>query len=203
MKNLFVLILSIAGFSAAVFGQGHGISSYPLSIQQKYVSAELTRILSHGSGGGMQARYLQRLRPELVVSGGFGFSNGERENSIFAGADYELYPDYMNQPRMALRASVERAQEFGHGHTKLGLAPVISKGLSFWGKEAFPFVSIPFGLDLNSGDKVYAITSQLAVGASVPISSDGYKKLLANFEVNVNVNNAYSGVFVGFSHPLN
>ena len=202
MKNqLFAFI--VLGFSYAVFGQGHGIISYPLAVQQSYVSAEFTGVLSNGRGVGLQARYLHRFNQQLTFNGGFGFSDGKRANQMFAGVDYEVYPDYENQPRFALRTFLERSEEFNHGHTKMGLTPVVSKGFSFWGEEGFPFVSLPLTLDLDSDDKRYAITSQLALGASFPMPVVESSRLLANVEIALNIENSYSGFFVGFSHPLN
>ena len=201
MKNM--LIILTIGFSTTIWGRGLGVSSYPLGTQQDYVAAEFTGILSNGRGTGLQARYLKRVWPELVVGGGFGFSDGARAHQMFASADYELYPDFMDQPKISLQASLERAQEFNYSHTKIGIAPIVSKGLSFWGKEGFPFVSFPMALDLNNDSKNYDFVYQLAFGASAPMPFVGYEKLLANFEVNLNIANAYSGVFFGFSHPLN
>ena len=197
-----LLFVTILGFSATLFAQGHGVSSYPLDIQQKYVSIEWTGIVSHGRGSGLQARYMQRVRPQWTVSGGFGFSNGERANRIFVNADYELYPDYQKQPRVSLRGILERSRDFGSTHTKVGVAPVVSKGLSFWGQEGFPFISVPVALDLDSGRNRYEVISQLALGAAVPIRTRTSQKIVANIEVNMNISGSYSGIFFGLSHPL-
>ncbi|MCY4643256.1 MAG: hypothetical protein OXB88_01425 [Bacteriovoracales bacterium] len=198
MKNLtLIFILSCL---TTTFAQGRGTSSYPSKIRQKYVSAELTGVLSGGSEVGLQARYFERLRSDLSFSAGFGFSSGDRANSIFASADYELYPDYKMQPRISLEASLERSLEFGDSHLKAGVAPVVSKGFSFWGKEVFPFIGIPVTLDLNSDDKSYDLATQLAFGAAAQLSP--HKGLLANIEINIDIDNSYSGVFLGISHPL-
>ena len=201
MKNL-LLVLTISTFPALLLAQGHGISSYPLSPQKKYVSLEFKGIVSNGSGAGLQARYFQRVLPPLLVSGGFGFSNGERSYQLFADAQYEIYPDFEMQPRVRIKGFVERSEDFDDTHLKIGAAPVFSKGLSFWDQEVFPFVSVPIALDLNNDDASYQVGSQVALGASGKLPFSGTKKLLANFEINLNVQNSYSGLFVGFSHPL-
>ena len=200
MKNV-TLVLVFLGFSAAAWGQSYGGSSYPLRKRQRYVSADVVGVLSDGGGIGLQAKYTECLRPGLVIGGGFGFSDGERAHRIFTGVDYELYPDYMNQPKVSIGGFAERALEFSHSHTRFGIAPTLSKGFSFWGQEGFPFMSLPVALDLNGDTRSYAVATRVVLGASFPVPA-ARRGLLVNVEVNMDVGNSYSGVFFGFSHPL-
>ena len=201
MKHLLLSLIAL-GLSAP--GWARGLSAYPLGVQQRYVSVEFAGTLSAGTGVGLQARYSQKLGSELTMDAGFGFSDGDRAHRIFAGADYEFYPDYQQQPRISLQGHLERSREFAQIHTKFGVAPMISKGLLFWGQEGFPYVRLPITLDLNSGAQSYEVGYQLALGASLPLSvKKGRSKLLASFEVSLDLNQAYSGILFGLSHPLN
>ena len=200
MKSLLSILISV-GFSTVLWG--NGISSYPLGVQKKYVAADLTSVLFNGKGMGLQARYIQQLRAELIIEGGFGFSNGDQAYQVFVSGDYELYPDFMNQPKVSLQGTLVRAQKFNSSHTRISLAPVASKGLSFWGSEGFPFLAFPMTLDLNNDAKNYDIAYQMSVGASVPMPFAGYEKFLANFKLNMNIENAPTEISLGFSHPLN
>ena len=199
MKSLLFTLISL-GFSTVLWGSV--ISSYPLGVQKKYVAADFTSVLSNGKGMGLQARYIQQIRAELIIEGGFGFSNGDQSYQVFASGDYEFYPDFMNQPKVSLQGSLVRAEKFNSSHTRISLAPVVSKGLSFWGSEGFPFIAFPMTLDLNNDAKNYDIAYQLSVGASVPMPFSGYEKLLANFKLHMNIQNAPSEISLGFSHPL-
>ena len=190
-------ILLLCLFSITAWAQGHGISSYPLRLKEHYVSVELSGIFSDGSG--LQARYSGRLNSDWTLGWGFGFSGGAKANYVFVNADYEIYPDIELQPRFSVKTALERSYEYGQNHIKVGGTPLFSKGFYFWGREGFPFVGFPLALDLNTDNQTYALTSQVAFGFSMPVQ----KKLFANFEMNMNVQNSYSGMFLGFSYPLN
>ena len=199
MKNLLFILMSL-GFSTVILG--NTISSYPLGIQKKYVAAEFTSVFSNGQGMGLQAKYIQQVRPELSIEGGFGFSNGDQVYHIFASGNYELYPDFMNQPKISLEGLLVRARKLESSHTKIVMTPLASKGLSFWGKEGFPFIGLPITLDLNNDSMSYNVAYQLSFGATAPMPLPGYEKLLANFKLNMNIKNASSEISLGFSHPL-
>lgn len=202
MKKLLIGLMAMAT-SMSVFGYGFGVSTHPLVEDQKAVTAEFNGIFARGKGMGMQARYTQKISPLLTVDGGFGFTDGSRANNIFVNADYELYPDYMRQPRISVRGTLQRADEYGDTVNRIGIAPVVSKGFNFWGKEAFPFISIPVSLDLNGDESSYQVGSRLAFGMTGNLPIRGYENLLANFETNLDINNGFSSVFMGLSLPLN
>lgn len=203
MNKLFVsLVFGMALLSSKAFAYGTGYSTFPLMADKKLVSAEFTGITSTGGGVGAQVRYSQKLNSALLIDAGIGISGGERTNRIFAGADYELFPDYMNQPRISVKTSFANANEFDVRRNILSVAPTVSKGFSFWGEEAFPFISLPVGLSLDSDSKTYESVISLGLGVTGHIPLDGYRHLTGVFEGIIGVKDSYSGLFAGVSFPI-
>lgn len=203
MKNLKGILLSACFvLSSSVFAYGIGYSSYPLSQKMKMVSAEATGILSDAKGVGIQGRYTQRLSRKTIVDGGVGISGGDRTTRLFVGADYEIFPDYRNQPRFSMKANLERAKEFEIARNNLSLSPTVSKGFSFWGREAYPFVALPVGLSLDGDSSTYKTQISAAMGISGKLPIEGYDHLSGNIETNIDLKNSYTAFFVGVSFPL-
>ena len=190
------------GFSVNAFGYGVGWSSYPLKLKERFISAEFTGIFKEGGGAGVQGRYTHKLYRNFVFDAGAGISGGKRESRLFAGADYEIFPDYGNQPHFSVKTTVERAIEFDATTVVIGAAPIVSKGFSFWGKEGYPYFSLPVGLGLNTDEGTYHTRINATFGINGPIPVKGYEKLSANVEAKINLKNTYSGIFLGVSYPL-
>lgn len=201
MKKIIVALCSLGALTA--FGHSLGVSSFPLQTKKSLISAEFGGFLSDGKGAGLQARYTQKLTPVMSADAGFGFSNGDRTYRVFANAEYELYPDYLKQPRISLRGGIERADEFDKTRTRFNIVPTVSKGFSFWGKEAFPYVAVPVALQLENTTSTYDISTRLSVGMAGQLPIKGYEHLLGNVETSLDIDNSYSGAFVGISYPLN
>ena len=199
------ILLFIAGMLTAsqVFAYGIGQSTYPMLEKQHMLATEITGITSTGGGIGMQGRYTRKISKQLVVDGGVGIGSGDRSNRVFAGADWEIFPDYMNQPRISVKTTLENAKEFKNRRNILTVAPIISKGFSFWGREAFPFVSIPFGVQLINETKQYETIAILNLGILGRLPFEAMKKFTASAEATVGIKDSYTGVFLGLSYPLN
>ncbi len=196
----FALILS--GFSATAFAYGTGYSSFPLSVEKKMLSTEITGVTSTGGGMGVQARYTQKASEQLSFDAGLGMGSGERSGRVFGNADFEIFPDYMRQPRVAVRAGYEFAKEFGASRNILSVAPMVSKGFAFWGQEAFPFVSLPIGMNLNSDTKTYESTISLNTGINGHLPIEGYQNLIGSAEIQLGLKDSFTAVLVGLSYPL-
>lgn len=202
-KKILVPALFIFGFSSQVFASyGTGYSTYPMMSDKKFFSTELTGITSTGGGVGAQVRYGQKINNSLLIDAGVGISGGERSNRIFAGADYEFFPDYLNQPRMSVKTTITNAEEFGTRRNILSLAPTVSKGFSFWGYEAFPFVSVPVGLSLESGSKTYETITSINLGITGNLPIEEYSHLTGVAEAIINLKDSYTGLFMGISFPI-
>lgn len=201
MKKLITTLAFMA--SSAAFSYGLGISSYPMLVDKKIISAEATGILSNGGGMGIQGRYTQKLSQKFVTDVGMGISGGDRVGRFFAGVDYEVIPDYMKQPKVAIKLGYENTKEFGATQNSFSVAPSISKGFSFWGNEAYPFLSVPVGIGLNSTYKTYDTFVALGAGIAGKVPMNGYEHLTASIETTINLRNSVTAVFMGVNFPLN
>lgn len=198
-----IVTLSLGASNAHAYGMG--ISSFPLEEEKKVISTEVTGIVSNGGGVGLQARYTQKLNQDSTVDAGLGISGGERSARLFAGYDYQIIPDYESQPRTSLKAFIENSKEFGARRNILGLAPTVSKGFVFWDHEAFPYVSLPYGISLEGKQNSYKTTLSANIGISGVIPGDylsSTKPITANAEAIIGLKDSFSGVFVGFGYPI-
>lgn len=205
IMNIFKTAIIVASFltSQVIFAYGLGVSTHPLSLKKKVITTEFSGVIANGKGVGVQARYLQKIAPKISADAGLGVSSGERTGKIFAGADFEFFPDYAKQPRISLRTGLERSQEFGTAGNILSVTPTVSKGFSFWGKEAYPFLALPLAINLNADNNTYQSQATVAVGATGRIPIEGYKHLTASLEADVNLSDSYSAIYAGISYPLN
>lgn len=196
-------LISAMAISANAWSYGIGYSTFPLQTEEKMLSTEVTNTISEGSGAGLQTRFTYKSNRRTVIDAGIGVSGGQRTGRIFINADYELLPDYMSQPKLSLKTGFQNSKEFGIRKNIFKIAPTLSKGLSFWGKEAFPYASIPISLDLDSSSKTYETLMNVAVGITGKLPVQGYTHITANAELSLNLKDSYSGVIVGLSYPIN
>lgn len=199
-KSLVFLALVV---TSKVFAYGTGISTYPLEAEDKLIGAELTGITSSGGGMGLQTRYTQKINEKATFDAGLGISGGEHSARAFLGTDVMLFPDFESQPRVSVKGFLENSKEFGVRRNILGLAPTFSKGYSFWGHEAYPYLSIPYGISLDGSRNSYQTTMSANLGVSglLPKEWSG-KQITANAEAVLSMKNSYSGFFVGFAYPI-
>jgi hypothetical protein len=202
MKRILITATTLFA-SANLWAYGVGVSTYPMSPEKKVLTAEATGIVSSKGGVGLQARYTQRITNELTADAGLGISGGERSSRFFAGADYELLPDYQNQPRVSLKGIFESASEFDARNNIIAVAPTVSKGLDMWGQEVYPFAALPYGVGLNSDTKTYETTLNASLGAISKMPIEGYENLTASVEATINLKDSWSGIFFGVTYPLN
>jgi hypothetical protein len=200
IKILSLILLAVPGLS---YGFGTGVSTYPIMLDKKFISGEFTGITSTGGGVGVQGRYTQRLNKKTIIDAGIGMSGGERSSRLFAGADFEIYPDYQRQPRVSVKTEISNSKEFDVRRNTIGISPTVSKGFSFWGHEAYPFVALPYNVSLDSDTKTYETQANLNVGITGNLPFEGYKHLTGTLEASVKIKDSYSGVFMGISYPIN
>lgn len=198
----FLIALSSFVVGSNVWAYGTGISTFPLSVDNKLISAEFTGITSNGGGVGLQTRFTQKINEQSTVDAGLGIGGGERSARLFAGYDYEIFPDVDYQPKSTLKAFIENAKEFGVRRNVLGIAPTFSKGLNVSDKEIFPFVSLPFGISLNNKNNTYATSFSANLGVSGNIPMENSKTLTATLEGVIGVKDSFTGAFVSVGYPI-
>ena len=201
MKKI-LLGLAISGISVSVLASTIGISNHPFLMKKHIISTEYNNYLNDGSGMGLTAKYLNKIDDSLSVDAGFGFTDGERASRLFVGADMKILPDYGRQPKFSIKGMAETENTDGSRINSFGVAPTLSKGFAFWGREAFPFIALPMKVSLNTNDKEYRTTSAVALGMTGRIPLEGVKNLVGNIEANISLRNSYSALVMGVSLPI-
>lgn len=202
MKQKLALI-ALMTFSQSAWSYGTGWLNSPLESNKRLVSTEVTGITSSGGGIGVQARFTQKLTSKLAIDAGLGFAGGAYSGRVFAGVDYEVLPDYMNQPRFAVKFSFENTKVSSRAQNVFGVAPTFSKGLSFWGDEAYPFISLPMTVNLDKGSSTYTSTISANIGVTGKLPIDGFRNVTGTVEAMIKVKDTYSGILVGLAFPIN
>lgn len=203
MKKIkFITTLAASLITTNVLALGTGLTSYPMMSGKKLISSEVLGVTSAGGGIGAQVRYTQKVSNKAIFDAGLGISGGEMTNRFFTGVDYEIFPDYYQQPKVSVKTTLELAKEYDVNKTKLSLAPTVSKGFSFWGREAYPYFSMPVGLSLDGDSKTYesTISANLGINGNVPVNE--YRHLQASAELQVGLKDSFTSILVGFSYPL-
>lgn len=196
-----VLLLALISFS--VMATTVGLSTHPFAVENRVITTEFDNYTSSGTGMGLTARYYQRVNRLLNYDVGFSINEGDRANRLMVGADYEIFPDYGRQPRLSVKGLFETMEFDTERINSFGAAPTLSKGFSFWGKEAFPFIALPYRVSLNEDQNTYDTSLAFATGITGQLDLGGNNKVVGNIEANWNLQNSYSAIVMGVSVPLN
>ncbi len=200
MKRIILAVAAMvctSGFATTV-----GLSTHPFTMNKSVVTTEFNSYLSAKGGMGITAKYFQRVNGKLNVDAGVGVTDGERANRLFAGADYELFPDYGRQPRVSAKTILETMEVDGDRINSIAIAPTLSKGFAIYGKEAFPFVALPMSVGLNTDEGTYETSTALSAGITGRLPIRGFESLVGNLETNFNLRNSYTALVMGISMPL-
>lgn len=189
-------------FSASIWAYGLGVSTHPLAPRESLISTEFAGVVSDGKGVGIQTRYNLQFNRDLSFDAGFGVNDGDRSNRFFAGADYQIFPDYLNQPRIGTKLIVESAEEFDNRNFIIGMTPNISKGFNVYGQKVYPFAGIPLRLSLDGDTNSYNWTTSLALGVTGQIPIRGYDHIVYNLEANVKIDESFNAIFAGIGFPI-
>lgn len=199
MKLLLLALLSFSVMATTI-----GLSTHPFAVENRVITTEFDNYTSANEGGmGLTARYYERVNSLLNYDVGFSINEGDRANRLMVGADYELIPDYGRQPRASIKTILETMEFDNERINTVGIAPTISKGFSFWGNEAFPFVALPYRVSLNDDQGTYDTSLALATGITGQLDIGGNKNVVGNIEANFNLENSFSAIVMGVSVPLN
>jgi hypothetical protein len=193
-----IAILALITTSFQVNASIVGVSMHPFGTNENILNSEVTSRFSNGSSNGMQLRYLHSFNSKFNVDGGFRvFKNNS--STLFAAATYEIFPDFGNQPQIALKAIYEKDRLNGVNVNNFGIVPTIGKGYDFWGYPAYPYIGIPLKLSLIDDTDEYQYISSVTIGATGNVPFEGFESVLANLEANVDVENSYSYIALGLS----
>jgi len=202
-KSLLFISMLMAPILSSYGYWGTGVSTYPMLMDNKFLSTEITGDFSANGGLGFQGRYTQKINQSTIVDAGVGFSGGDRTGRIFASIDYEIFPDYQKQPRISTKAFYENSAEDGQRKNIIGVIPTFSKGFNFWGQEAYPYASVPMGVSLDKNNKSYDTFLKLSLGISGKIPYESLKHLTASVEGTLNIKDSYSGLYMALHFPIN
>jgi len=197
LLGLCCSVLSIGAIASTV-----GVSAHPFTMNKHIVTTEFNSYLNNGTGMGLTARYMQRVNQKLSFDAGFGFTDGERASKMMFGSDYALIPDYGRQPKISIKGLLETENYDGSRINSFGIAPTISKGLSFWGNEAFPYLAVPLKVGLNTNENTYETSTAVAMGVTGNLHVGGFRDLVGNIETNFSLRNSYAAVVMGVSLPI-
>jgi hypothetical protein len=198
MKVLLLALVSMSVMATTV-----GLSTHPFSVDNKVITTEFDNYTSAGQGMGLTARYYQRVNQALNYDVGFSINEGDRANRLLVGADYEIFPDFGRQPRLSVKGLFETMEFDNERVNSFGAAPTLSKGFSFWGKEAFPFIALPYRVSLNEDQNTYDTSLAFATGITGRLDVGSNTEIVGNIEANFNLENSYSALVMGVSVPLN
>lgn len=201
MKKL-LLALTCSALSLSAIASTVGLSSHPFVMNKHIVTTEFNSFLNNGSGMGLNAKYLQRVNEKFNFDVGFGFTDGERSSTVQAGADVMIIPDYGRQPRFSIKGLLQSENFDGERINSFGAAPTISKGFSFWGNEAFPYLALPYKVSLNTDQNTYETSTAVAMGISGNLNVGDFRDLVGNLETNFSLRNSYAAIVMGVSLPI-
>ncbi|MBD66347.1 MAG: hypothetical protein CME62_14145 [Halobacteriovoraceae bacterium] len=199
-KSIFMLLTLL--LSSSVMASSIGLSSHPFVMEKHIVTTQFDSYLSNGSGMGIAARYLNRMNEKINMEAGFGVNDGDRASRFFAGADMMIIPDYGRQPRFSIKGLLQTESVEGERINSFGAAPTVSKGFSFWGNEAFPFLALPINVGLNTDEGTYETSTALATGITGRLPFGNFRDLVGNLEANFSLRNSYTSIVAGVSLPI-
>lgn len=188
-------------FSGNLLAETIGYSTSPLSTNKKLITGGFTGDLSSNGGVGFEGRFTHKMNELANYDIGLGISGGSRSAKIFAGYDYELFPDYQNQPRVSTKFIFENLKINEERQNRLSVAPTLSKGISVSGHELFPFIALPVGLALNNNN-TYDTSFAANVGATGQLPFEGYQEVKGNIETSFNITGGFTTILLGVTYSL-
>lgn len=191
MIGIFLL-----SFSFLLRAENVGLSAYELSIKEKnYLTAEAVAKFTNETGVGFQARWTHLYTEKIKFDGGYAFNSGHRDQRLFAGLDYEIFPDYKLQPRISLKGLVDFVKSGSHFGVLLGVAPIVSKGVAIGSVHTYPFVALPI-------KRLFSSHSQFEIGINWGVGVSLGDRGVVTFESNINLGNTSGSILIGLSASL-
>lgn len=199
MKKLLLGVIA-STLSLSALASTIGISNQPFVMNKHIISTEFNSFMSNGTGAGIGIKYTQKYSDNLNFDIGAAFTNGDRASRISAGADFSIIPDYGRQPKVSVKGLLISESIDGDRINSFGAAPTISKGLVFWGNEAYPYAALPITVNLNNDTNEFETATALATGITGRLGQTN--GLVGNIEANFNLQNSYTALIMGVSLPI-
>ena len=199
MKKLLLTVIA-SSLSLSAMATTIGISNQPFVMKKHVVTTEFNSFMSNGTGAGLGVRYTQKYSENLNFDVAATVTNGDRSSRISAGADFEILPDYGRQPKFSVKGLLVTENLNDERINSFGFAPTISKGLVFWGKEAYPFLALPVTVGLNNDTNRFETAMALTAGITGRLSNKS--GLVGNIETNFSLQNSYTALVMGLSLPI-
>lgn len=178
-----ILLLSLL-FSLNTWGSVVGVSTNPLSEEQKLITAEMSGYMSQRREMGAGLRYTQQVSYDKVLD--FAVSGGQdsRGFSFGGGLDFELLHEEIERPRVSVKPFFLQEHFERTNSTLVGFAPTIRKNLSFDGFEIFPYIALPNGIKIDNQSSEFVYSSALTLGTSLPFPGAQNDRVILNLEGN-------------------
>ena len=160
---LLSFFLSLHSWASVV-----GVSTNPLSEDQKLITAEMSGYMSQRREMGAGLRYTQQVDETRVLDAAVSGAQNSRGFAFGAGVDFELLHEEIERPRVSLKSFFLQENFERTNSTLVGLAPTIRKNLSFSGLEVFPYLALPNGIKINNQTSEFVYSSAMTLGASLP-----------------------------------
>ena len=196
--TILLFLLSLPSWSLSVIGH----ANYPLKKEDKLISLEATSSMSEGGNLGLQSRYTYKSSGRMIVDMGIGTGSGHRAGHVFTNLEYEIYPDYIRQPKFAFQAGFRSVKEYSKRSNQFLISPLLSKGLNIGHREIFPFIALPIGVSLERNTSTYRSFANINTGLTGQLPFRGYEHFLGTIEGSLNLRNSYSEILVGISYPM-
>ena len=172
---------------AGVFNLPHFIAPGTFSLG---IEPEL--VLTSGAGIGINFKYTQGLSDLLNASGIIGTGSGPNRFRAGGNLAFDLFPDAEGQPGIGIGIQGLYYRLKNNGRFDLTTIPYLHKALMSQGGEFEPFLALPFGIGIQSGDD--AAVSTLTLG-SLFKPNENFRYVI---ELGVAINNTESYVSGGF-----
>lgn len=170
-----------------------GLSAHDFTKGKLFLTGEVFAKLNNDTGGGVQLQGTFRVDEKIKVNGGYAYHSGISNHRFFVGADYEVFPDYRDQPRVSVKGLLEAIIPKHGSRFSIGLAPVISKGIAVDDKYLYPFISLPIFRNMGS----YKSFWQMALGLGTTLNLNS--EFIINFEANIELKDYSSSILLGIS----
>jgi hypothetical protein len=191
-KPIIHLYLFFYLISFSVIARG-GVFSLPHFVFPDHfaLGLEPELILTNGAGVGMNFKFTHGISDLLNATGIIGTGSGPYRFRAGTNIAFDLFPDAPGQPGIGIAIEGLYFRLKDSGRFDLTTIPYLHKGFVSSGGEFEPYLALPFGIGLKSGDDVALSTFTLG---SIFKTNEQLRYVL---EVGVAINNTESYVSGG------